>query len=158
MAERTHPQAPAGGADAPPPDLGQRLAELGRTLGGREAGHRRELEDARSRAEKLRAEVQVAIERFHASAARAGAPHLRVEVGDLRLDDKHVRAVEFDLSRGRHRAIVTLKSRGEVTLVGPFRAGKTEGPCRSFPFSAESELKQALAEFLEQFLEEAATP
>lgn len=158
MAEKTHPQAPAGGVDAPPPDLGQRLAELGRALGTREAGHRKGLEDARGRAEKLRAEVQGAIERFHESAARAGAPHLRVEVGDLRLDDKHVRAVEFDLSRGRHRAIVTLKSRGEVTLVGPFRAGKTEGPCRTFPFSAESELKQALAEFLEQFLEEAATP
>ncbi len=102
--------------------------------------------------------MQGAIQRFHEAAGRAGAPHLRVEVSDLRVDDKHVRAVEFDLSRGRYRAIVTLKSRGEVTLVGPFCAGKTEGPCRTFPFSAESELNQALAEFLEQFLEEAATP
>ena len=154
MAKGTHPDTPAGGSV----DLGERLAELGRTLGTREAGHGKDLEEARSRAEKLRAHVVDAIERFHEAAADAGAPHLRVEVGDLRLDDKHVRSVEFDLLRGRHRAIVTLRSRGEVTLVGPFRAGKTEGPCRTFPFSAEPELDEALAEFLEQFLEEAAAP
>ncbi|MEN8182314.1 MAG: hypothetical protein ABFS46_07245, partial [Myxococcota bacterium] len=62
------------------------------------------------------------------------------------------------LRRGRHQAIVTVKSRGEVTLVGPFRSGKTEGPCRSFPYDAEEELHKALGDFLERFLEEAATP
>jgi hypothetical protein len=51
-----------------------------------------------------------------------------------------------------------VKSRGEVTLVGPFRDGKTEGPCKSFPFDAESELHDALGDFLEAFLEDAATP
>jgi len=66
--------------------------------------------------------------------------------------------VEFELRRGRHRAIVTAKSRGEVTLVGPFRAGKVEGPCKSFPLEAQEELHLALGEFLEQFVEEAATP
>ena len=45
-------------------------------------------------------------------------------------------AVEFELVRGRHCAIVTAKSRGEVTLVGPFHKGKNEGPCRSLPFDA----------------------
>ena len=108
--------------------------------------------------DEVETDIREPIERFHESAARAGAPHLRIEVGDLRLDDKHVRAVEFDLLRGRHRSIVTLKSRGEVTLVGPFHAGKTEGPCRTFPFSAEPELNEALGEFLEQFLEEASAP
>ena len=158
MAKRTPPKPLARSAGTPAPELWQRLAELGRTIGAREASHRRDLEDARSRGEKLRALVLDAIERFHESAARAGAPHLRIEVGDLRLDDKHVRAVEFDLLRGRHRAVVTLKGRGEVTLVGPFHAGKTEGPCRTFPFSAEPELNEALAEFLEQFLEAASAP
>ncbi|MDX1648477.1 MAG: hypothetical protein R3263_01360, partial [Myxococcota bacterium] len=66
--------------------------------------------------------------------------------------------VEFALSRGRMRAIVTLKSRGEVTLVGPFKAGGKEGPCRSFPFDAGEELDAALGGFLEAFLREAATP
>jgi len=46
-----------------------------------------------------------------------------------------------------------------VPLVGPFRAGKPEGPCRSLPFDAPvEELDAALAEFLERVVEEAATP
>ncbi len=53
---------------------------------------------------------------------------------------------------------MTIKSRGDVTLVGPFRSGKVEGPCKSFPFDAERELGEALPAFLESFLEEAATP
>jgi hypothetical protein len=95
---------------------------------------------------------------FEDAAAEAGADHLRLEVSPLRLDDKHVRAVEFELQRGRHAAIVTVKSKGEVTLVGPFQRGKQEGPCRSFPFSAGDELQDGLEEFLERFVEEAATP
>ena len=139
-------------------DLGAQLEELGRSLGAREASHRADLERARGEAERLRAQVEAALERFHAAAAEAGAPHLSVALGDIRLDDKHLRAVEFEVSRGRHRAIVVAKSRGELTLVGPFRAGKTEGPCKSFPFEAEAEIQGALAAFLASFLEEAATP
>jgi hypothetical protein len=66
--------------------------------------------------------------------------------------------VQFDLRRGRHVALVTVKSGGEVTLVGPFRTGKTEGPWLSFPVDAETELRAALGDFLERFLDEAATP
>jgi len=69
-----------------------------------------------------------------------------------------MRAYEFELARGRHRAIVTVKSRGEVTLVGPFRAGKTEGPCRSFPLAPSDEFEEALATFLVAFVEDATTP
>ncbi len=139
-------------------DLGAQLEALGRTLGAREASHRAELERARAEAKKLRAQIEAALERFHGAVVEAGAPHLSVEVSDIRLDDKHLRAVEFDLSRGRHKAIVVAKSRGEVTLVGPFRAGKVEGPCNSFPFEAEADIQAALAVFLANFLEEAATP
>ena len=139
-------------------DLGSRLEGLGRSLGEREAGHREGLEQARVQAEKLRALVADAMERFQAAAAAAGAPHLRIEVGAVRIDDKHLRSVEFELQRGCHTAIVTAKSRGEVTLVGPFRVGKVEGPCLSFPFDAEDEVASALAGFLERFVEEAATP
>ena len=143
--------------DSPRADLQARLATLGRSLGEREAGHADGLVRARACIEKVRADVETALESFHAAASEAGAPHLRVALGNIRTDDKHLRSIEFDLVRGRYKAIVTAKSRGDVTLVGPFRLGRTEGPCRTFPFEA-SELQDALATFLEQFLEEAATP
>ena len=145
---------------APPPeaDLGSRLEALGRTLGAREAEHRASLDAARARAEGLRAQITAALERFHRAAAEAGAPHLQVALSEIRPDDKHLRAIEFDLSRGRHKAIVTAKSRGDVTLVGPFRSGNNEGPCLTFPLDAGEELADALGAFLVRFLEEAATP
>ncbi len=119
--------------------LGERLEQLGQELGEREAAFAEQLQEARARAEELRADVADALTRFHAAAQKAGALHLSLDVSPVRVDDKHVRACEFELSRGRHRAIVTAKSRGEVTLVGPFRVGKPEGPCRSFPLAPSDE-------------------
>ncbi|MEM7410093.1 MAG: hypothetical protein AAF430_07670 [Myxococcota bacterium] len=138
--------------------LDQRMTALGTALGEREAAHGDGLGAARACAERLRGEVEAALASFHAAAAAAGAPHLRVELSPVRTDDKHLRSVEFDLTRGRYRAIITAKSRGDVTFVGPFRSGKTEGPCKSFPFDTGDELQANLARFLESFLEEAATP
>jgi hypothetical protein len=138
--------------------LRERLSGLGRTLGEREAGEAEGLAAARRNAERLRELVAVGVAGFNEAVEAAGAGQLAVEVGRPRADDKHARSVQFDLRRGRHQAIVTVKSRGEITLVGPFRTGKTEGPCLSFPFDAEAELEQALVGFLEKFLEEAATP
>lgn len=154
------PPAPASSASLSPaaPPLHERLAELGRRIGGREAPHRRALEEARRRAEELHARVAAALDAFHAGVSDAGGERLRIELSPVRGDDKHVRAVEFDLRRGRYQAIVTVKSRGEVMLVGPFKAGGTEGPCATFPFDAEHELEASLATFLERFLEEGATP
>ena len=138
--------------------LVERLTQLGQQLGQREAEHRDAIDTARHCAASLRERVELALDHFHRAASEAGAPHLRASVSDLRTDDKHLRAVEFELTRGRYRAIITAKSRGEVTLVGPFRAGKTEGPCLSFPFDATAEIEEALASFLARFLEDAATP
>ncbi len=138
--------------------LGERLEELGRELGEREASHAEGLEQARRRADELRCEVADALQRFHLAASRAGASHLALEVSAVRADDKHLRACEFELVRGSHRAIVTVKSRGEVTLVGPFRTGKAEGPCRSFPLLPSDEFEEAFASFLVAFVEDAATP
>ena len=145
-------------SDSPPLDLAARLEELGRSLGQREAAHAADLEGAREQVERLHAEVSAALERFHAAASQAGAPHLRIDQSDVRIDHKHLRSVEFELSRGRHRAIVVAKSRGEVTLVGPFRTGKTEGPCQSFAFDAKDAIADALESFLADFIEEAASP
>ncbi len=139
-------------------ELCSRLERVGHELAEREAPHALGLAEARACAEKLRGRVEAALARFHASASAAGAPQLRIELGEVRSDDKHLRSVQFDLARGRHRAVVTAKSRGEVTLVGPFQAGKQEGPCRSFPMDAGQELEAALGEFLERFAEAAATP
>jgi hypothetical protein len=136
--------------------LRERLRELGREAATRESEHAAALEAARRRAEGLRAQVAAALEGWHEGVA--GAPQLAVAISAVRPDDKHIRAVEFDLERGRHRAIVTVKSRGEVTLVGPFHAGKAEGPCKSFPIGADEEIGKALGDFLERFLAEAATP
>lgn len=149
---------PSPAAAEPRASLSERLSALGSTLGQREAAHAEGLAHARTRARELHAQVADALQAFHAAAAEAGAPHLAVELSPVRTDDKHLRSVEFELSRGRHRAIVTAKSRGDLTLVGPFRVGKTEGPCKSFPIDAEDEVQRALAGFLESFLEEAATP
>jgi hypothetical protein len=138
--------------------LGARLAALGRTLGAREADHAPAIARAQACAESVRSDVAAALSQFHAAAADAGAPHLQIALSSIRTDDKHLRAVEFDLSRGRHQAIVVAKAKGELTLVGPFKQGKVEGPCLSFPFDARDEIQRALGTFLEKFLEEAATP
>jgi hypothetical protein len=134
------------------------MEELGRSLGEREAAYGEALATGRAKAAALHARVAAALDRFHEAASKAGSDHLRIELGAPRTDEKHLRSVEFDLRRGRHRAIVTVKSRGEVTLVGPFRSGKTEGPCRSFPIDADAEIDAALGDFLASFLEEAASP
>jgi hypothetical protein len=141
-----------------PTALTARLETIGRALGEREAEHGAGLERARKCIEELRGEVAEALDAFHRAAAAAGAPHLHVDLSPVRTDDKHLRSIEFEIWRGRYRAIVTAKSRGDVTFVGPFRSGKTEGPCKSFPIDARDEIQGALASFLETFLEDAATP
>jgi hypothetical protein len=151
-----HPPEAGAAREAAP--LRERLAALGRELAEREAAHAAGLARARATAEGLRRQVAGALDAFHAAARAGGAPQLEVALGPLRPDDKHLRAVQFDLRRGRHAAIVTVKSRGEVTLVGPFHAGKQEGPCKSFPTDAQAEIEAALGEFLANFLDQAATP
>ena len=138
--------------------LDEALGQLGKTLAEREASHADGLAHARDKAAELHERVKTALEHYHAAIAEGGAEHLCVELTAPRLDEKHVRSYEFDLRRGRHRGLFILKSRGELTLVGPFRTGKTEGPCRSFPIDAEAEIDGALVEFVSSFLEEAATP
>jgi hypothetical protein len=142
----------------PDPSLDERLSDLGRKLGEREAAHVQSLERAREFVVAVHGRVSKALDAFHTAAAAAGAPHLEIEQSPVRVDDKHLRAVEFDLQRGRHKAVVTAKERGDVTLVGPFHIGKAEGPCKTFPMEAGDEFEAALGDFLERFVEEAASP
>jgi hypothetical protein len=149
------PPHPPTAGDA---ELAARLEQLGKSLGEREASHQAGLSDARACLEQVRSQVAEALVAFHAAAAASGAPQLRIALSEVRPDDKHLRAAQFELVRGRYRAVVTARSRGEITLVGPFHAGKTEGPCLTFPLEGGEDLRAALASFLERFLEEAATP
>jgi hypothetical protein len=135
----------------------ERLAELGRRLVAREQPHDEALETAWRCATSLHGRVARALERYHAAVSDA-APRLAVNLSPPRIDDKHLHAVEFELSRGRHRAVVTVKGRGEVTLVGPFKHGKAEGPCRSFPTDAGAEIENAMGDFLCTFIEAAVAP
>ncbi|MEE3328922.1 MAG: hypothetical protein VX252_16400 [Myxococcota bacterium] len=137
--------------------LEESLAELGRQLVAREREHSADLEQASEYAKKLHARVASGLEGFHEEVLPE-APHLAVLLGEPCVDEKHLHAVQFDLRRGSHRAIFTVKSRGEITLVGPFRVGKKEGPCRSFPTTADAEIGSALEEFVQAFIREAATP
>jgi len=142
----------------PPGDLRSRLEALGRSLGEREAAFAPALEEAGRRAHDLHRRVSDALDAFRAQYARSGAKPFDVVLSPPRLDDKHLRSVEVELRRGRHVAVIVVKSRGEVTLVGPFQAGKDEGPCQRIPWDAQPDLDLALAAFLERFLEQAATP
>jgi hypothetical protein len=138
--------------------LRERLRGLGRELAAREASEAARLETARATARALHGVVADALAAFHEAARAGGAPQLEVQLEAPRTDDKHLRAVQFALRRGRHAAIVTVKSRGEVTLVGPFRQGKDEGPCKTFALDATGEIDAALGDFLAAFLQEAASP
>jgi hypothetical protein len=159
MREAPRAPVPLEPVASPPDPLRERLAEVGRALGAREAPYRAALDEASARCRALRDRVRAALDAFEAAAAAAGAPHLGLTVSAPRLDDKHVRASEFQVGRGRHVGIVVVKAKREITFVGPFRAGKEEGPCRSLSFDApDAEIDAALAEFLEQLIEEAATP
>jgi hypothetical protein len=143
-------------------DLSARLAERGRELAARESKYADELDRARRLTTTLHSAVAKGLDAYR--DATTDAPWLAVEQGAVKHDDKHLHAFEFDVRRGRHRAIVVVKSRGEVTLVGPFHMGKDEGPCRRIPFAdADLEapgdaLAAGLGELLERFLDEAATP
>lgn len=159
MAEAASPPRGAGSGTSPAhTPLDARMDALGRELAAREREHAQGVELAGRAAAAIHGRVSEALAAFHAAVRAAGAPQLAVTVSDVRPDDKHLRAVQFDLRRGRHAAIVTVKSRGEVILVGPFQHGKEEGPCRRIPIDAEPVIEAALSDFLAAFLTQAATP
>ena len=144
-------------------DLEEKLAARGRELAAREATQADALARARALADALHGRVSLALAAYEHEIA--GAPWLTVVQGVVQQDDKHLHAFEFDVRRGRHRVIVVVKSRGDVTLVGPFHMGKDEGPCRRVGFSPDDavvapsdDMIEAVAEVLDRFLVEAATP
>ena len=138
--------------------LADQLETLGRALGERELAHAAAIEHATQRSKEIHAKVQAGLDGFHSGCREGGAPQLLVDLSTSRTDDKHLHSVQFDLSRGRFRMIVTVKSKGEVTLVGPFKAGKQEGPCRSIPLDDDVAIDLGLSEVLAGFLADAFAP
>lgn len=137
--------------------LDERIKGIAEDVVERERRHADAMRSAAGELEGLRATVASAMDTFNATVA-SEVPHLRIDVSPVRLDEKHLHAHEFEIARGRHRALVIAKSKAEFTLVGPFKTGKNEGPCRTFPFSERADLEDALDDFLTRFLEDATAP
>ena len=104
-----------GDALAPPDSrenllsLNERIEALARDLAERENNHSEAIEKARQKAIELHGRVAAAMDRFNLVVGES-VPYLQIAVSSPRIDDKHLHAVEFDLERGRHRAIVTVKA------------------------------------------------
>jgi hypothetical protein len=95
------------------------------------------LADARGAAEELRSQAQACIESFVSRARALGAEQLvDVTVSPVRPDQKHVDCVQFSVERGRSVLLCVAIGNaegGKMRLVGPFKQGKTEGPCGDYP-------------------------
>jgi len=90
---------------------------------------------------------------FAAAVREEGAPHLDLlRLDPVEPDDKSIRAFQIRIHRGRFRALVIVKDRAEVMLVGPFRQGSSEEPCRAIRTSEVADLDRSLDEPLEGLL------
>ncbi len=136
--------------------LNERLKAIGEALRDREMGNAEALSVAWKRIEEIHGRVKDGLAGFESGAGDVG--HLAVSLSEPRVDDKHLHAVQFDVSRGRHRVIVTAKTKGVVTLVGPFRDGDTEGPCKRIDLDDDAAIDAGLEAVLADFLEAAFAP
>jgi hypothetical protein len=135
-----------------------RFRKLAEELAARDPGLTARLRDVREAARDLRDQSFQAVEAFRERAAELGAPYLgHVEVSAVEPDEKHVDCVQFRVSRGRTELllIAIAEGAGKVRLVGPFRRGKSEGPCADAPLRGP-EVERALEERIERLLREAA--
>ena len=131
------------------------LLELAERLSARDRDLGPGLARAQVAAERLRVHASAAIGRFRSAVQRSGAEHLaHIEIGPVEPDDKHVDCLQCRVRRGRHEAVLVIKASGKVTLVGPFRSGKTEKPCTDF--SPEGpEVEAGVVDLLTRLLEQA---
>lgn len=136
-----------------------RFRELAGELAARDAGLDAALGEVRTAASGLRARAAEAVETFRCAAIAHGAGHLAgIEVGPLEPDDKHVDCLQFRVARGRWQALCVAKARAEgpkVTLVGPFKRGKPEKPCRDFALRGP-DVERGLDDLLERLIREAS--
>jgi hypothetical protein len=116
-----------------------RFEALARELAQRDRAVAASLAEARAAAAELRRHAEHAVATFCAAARAQGAEHLtELHVGPVEPDEKHVDCWQFKVNRGRWEIVCVAKPRGAVTLVGPYRRGKPEHPCRDYPLPSEA--------------------
>jgi hypothetical protein len=132
----------------------ERFEELARQLSTRDRELSGGLARARTAAETLRAHAQTCVDVFRAAVCKQGAKHLgHIDVGPVEPDAKHVDCFQFIVARGRFEAACVAKAQGKITLVGPYKRGKTEKPCVDQPLSGpevEAGVEQLLLELIRQ--------
>ncbi|MCE2390121.1 MAG: hypothetical protein J4G09_01400 [Proteobacteria bacterium] len=133
----------------------ERFEALAEELARRQAQLPERLSAAREAAEALRQRAAAAVAAFVTRARALGAEHLGdVVVSEVEPDEKHVDCLQFSVERGRHVLLcvaIAGESGGKIRLVGPFRRGKTEGPCADQPLrgpEVEAALDQGLLDLL----------
>ena len=133
----------------------EQFRKLARELAERDREIPAGLETALLIAQEVRARALAAVEAFSREALAGGVPHLaNIEVGAVEPDEKHVDALQVMIRRGRWEVVCVAKSRGVVTLVGPYQRGKNEGPCETLAGRGDA-LDRALDERLLALLQEA---
>ena len=134
----------------------KRLVELAERLMQRDRDLAAPLEAVWEAARELREEAHAAVEAFRGVLLARGAGHLaRIEVGPVEPDEKHVDCVQFRIARGRWQALYVGKAAGKATLVGPFKLGHSEQPCRDFPLRGP-EVERGLEDLLLTLIEKAS--
>jgi hypothetical protein len=116
------------------------------------------LESIRGPVERLRQAAAHAVDAFVARAQELGASHLaHVDVSEVLPDEKHVDCLSFRVRRGRFEllCIAVAGASPKIRTVGPFRRGKTEGPCADYDLAAP-QIEGELADRIEELLREAA--
>jgi hypothetical protein len=133
-----------------------RFEQLAAALADRDRGVSSSLESVRPALEGLRAKALGAIEAFVRVARAHGGAHLTdIELSAVESDEKHVDCLQFKVARGRWELTCVGKSRGVVTLVGPYRRGGPEKPCAHFPLPS-AEADGTLQDLLLDLLREAS--
>ncbi|MEE8558248.1 MAG: hypothetical protein V3T14_10225 [Myxococcota bacterium] len=105
--------------------------------------------------ERLRSVAAAAVEAFAETARSRGTPHLADLVVDpVEPDEKHVDCLQVRVRRGRWEGLLLAKSKGKVTLVGPFRRGDPEKPCRDFALTG-AEVEMGVEDLVEELIRRA---
>lgn len=130
-----------------------RIESLARELAARETRRITARRAAEERIHHLHDAAVAAVSSFDRIVGEEGASHLGLlRVGPVKPDDRSVRAFQFTIRRGRHRTIVITKDREDMVLVGPFKVGHLEAPCRTLHHQGNQDPSEQMESALEQLL------
>jgi len=134
----------------------QRFEALAQTLAERDRSLASAILAVEPALEVLRERAARAVAVFVNVALEHRVPHLtHLSVGPVEPDEKHIDCLQFKVRRGRWEIVCVGKPRGVVTLVGPYRSGKQEGPCSEHPLHG-NEVEAALDDRLVELIQSAS--